>query len=148
MYRSSHIWFAPKDAYFYYLAFEIQYPQNSIFDVLKRELLMHWIFLYLHHIPVLFLSNIPFSFFKKRFTSTLDIPERQTLMNVTWTFWGQVILFHVQTQRRATLCYAVARTGPREIMYSKIKMHQLTSLPLPLINDRSLSIEGSRLEKK
>ena len=38
--------------------------------------------------------------------------------------WGRVILFHVQTRRGATLCCAVARTGPREIMYRKIKMHQ------------------------
>ena len=52
---SSHIWFASKDACFHYLAFEIQYPKNSMFGDLKRELLMHWIFLYLNHIPVLFL---------------------------------------------------------------------------------------------
>lgn len=37
---------------------------------------------------------------------------------------GRVILFHVQTRRGAALCYAVARTGPREIMYRKFKMHQ------------------------
>ena len=45
--------------------------------------------------------------------------------------WGRVILFHVQTRKGATLCYAMAKTGPREIMYRKIKMHQ-TSPPPPL----------------
>ena len=74
-----------------------------------------------------FCVKYSFLFLKKHFTSTLDIPERQILMNVT--FWGRVILFHVQTWRGATLCYAVARTGPQEIMYRKIKMHQPTPPP-------------------
>ena len=34
---------------------------------------------------------------------------------------GNIISCHVRTQRGATLCYTVARTGPLEIMYRKIK---------------------------
>lgn len=35
-------------------------------------------------------------------------------------------LIDVQTQREVTLSHAVTRTGPQEIMYRKIKMHQPT----------------------
>ena len=97
-------------------------------------------FLYLHHIPVLFSVKYSFLFLKKCVTSTLDIPERQILINVTWTFWGRVTLFYLQTRRGATLCYAVARRGPREIMYRKIECTSPPPPPPPppLINDRSL----------
>lgn len=38
-----------------------------------------------------------------------------------WLRVGNIISCHVHTQRGATLCYTVARTGPLEIMYRKIK---------------------------
>jgi len=38
-----------------------------------------------------------------------------------WWRVGNIISCHVHNQRGATLCYTVARTGPLEIMYRKIK---------------------------
>ena len=44
---SSHIWFAPKDARSYYLAFEIQYPQNSLFASHSYAFSVKYSFLFL-----------------------------------------------------------------------------------------------------
>ena len=89
-----------------------------------------------------------FLFLKRTFHLNLGHTWEADINECNLNFLRAGHLISCTDSKGATLCYAVARTGPREIMYRKIKMHQLTPLPLPLINDRSLSTEGSRLEEK
>lgn len=49
------------------------------------------------------------------------------------------ILIACAISKGATFCSAVARSGPREIMYRKNKMHQPSPPSTPVINARSLT---------